>query len=104
MISIIIAAISRFMLNHASLRYLLELRAKQVQEEEFKSLKLCVLLYMWEEKRGIPHPHTMEDIAKVFRRKVEEVRLLYDILDYDHNMEALEKALTTRNVSLALNI
>jgi hypothetical protein len=104
MISIIIATFSRFLLRYASPRYLLELIIKQHQEQEFQALKLCVLLYLWEEKNGIQHPHTMEDIAQVFDRKVEEVRLLYDILDYEHNMETLEKALSTKDVGLAFSI
>lgn len=104
MIYLIIAAVRSFMLKYASPRYLLELIIKQRQEQEFQALKLCASLYLWEEKNGIQHPHTMEDIAQVFDRKVEEVRLLYDILDYEHNMESLEKALSTKDVSLALNI
>lgn len=104
MISIIIAAFNRFLLRHASLGYLLELKMKERQEQEFKALKLCIRLYLWEEKYGIQHVHTLEDIAQVFGRKIEEIQLLYDILDYEDNMESLEKALATKDVSLALNI
>lgn len=99
MISIIIAAFNRFFL-----RYLLELKIKERQEQEFKKLKLCLMLYLWEEKHGIPHPHTLEEVSQVFNRKIEEIQLLYDILDYENNMESLEKALATKDMSLALNI
>ena len=104
MISIIIAAFSNFLLRYASLGYLLELRIKERQEQEFKALKLCLMLYLWEEKYGIPHPHTLEEVSHVFNRKFEEIQLLYDILDYENNMESLEKALASKNVNLAFNI
>ena len=104
MISIIIAAFNSFLLRYASLGYLLELRIKEYREQEFKTLKLCLMLYLWEEKHGIPHPHTLEEVSKVFKRKIEEIQLLYDILDYENNMESLEKALASKDVNLALNI
>lgn len=116
MISIIIAAFNRFLLRHASPGYLLELKIKERQEQEFKALKLCIRLYLWEEKYGIQHVYTLEDIAQVFGRKIEEIWLLYDllidpqflfikeVLDYKHNMETLEKALSTKDVGLTLSI
>ena len=104
MISIIIAAFKSFLLRYASLGYLLELRIKEHQEQEFKALKLCLMLYLWEEKYGIPHPHTWEEVSHVFNRKIEEIQLLYDILDYENSMESLEKALASRDVNLAFNI
>lgn len=104
MISIIIAAFNRFLLRYASLGYLLELKIKERQEQEFKALKLCLMMYMWEEKHGIQHVHTLEEVSKVFDRKIEEIQLLYDILDYENNMESLEKALASKDVNLALNI
>ena len=104
MISIIIAAFNSFLLRYASLVFLLELWIKERQEQEFKALKLCLMLYLWEEKHGIPHPHTLEEVSKVFNRKIEEIQLLYDILDYEHNMESLEKALASKDVNLVLNI
>lgn len=100
MISIIIT----FLLRYASLGYLLELRIKEHQEQEFKALKLCLMLYLWEEKHGIPHPHTLEEVSRVFNRKIEEIQLLYDILDYENSMESLEKALASKNINFALNI
>lgn len=104
MISIIIATFNRFLLQYASLGYLLELRIKEHREQEFKTLKLCLMLYLWEEKHGIPHPHTLEEVSQVFNRKIEEIQLLYDILDYENDMESLEKALASKDVNLALNI
>lgn len=104
MISIIIAAFESFLLRYASLGYLLELRIKEHREQEFKALKLCLMLYLWEEKHGIPHPHTLEEVSRVFNRKIEEIRLLYDILDYENSMESLEKALASKDVNFALNI
>ena len=104
MISIIIAAFESFLLRYASLGYFLELRIKEHREQEFKALKLCLMLYLWEEKHGIPHPHTLEEVSQVFNREIEEIRLLYDILDNEDDMESLEKALASKDVDLALNI
>lgn len=99
MINIIMSVFNRLFLRH-----LLELKIKKAHEEEVKSLKLCLMLYLWEEKHGIPHPHTLEEVSQVFNRKIEEIQLLYDILDNENNMESLEKALASKDVDLALNI
>lgn len=104
MISIIITTFNRFFLRYSSMSYLLKLRIKEQQEQEFKALKLCITLYLWEEKHGIQHPHTLEDIAQVFDKKIEEIQKLYDFLDCEHNMKTLDKALATNNAKLAFNM
>lgn len=104
MISAIITAFNRLFLRYSSMNYLLKLRRKECQEQEFKALKLCITLYLWEEKYGIQHIHTLEDVAQVFDRKIEEIQLLCDLLDNKQKIERLEKALATNDVSLAFNV
>lgn len=82
MIRIIIAILRNFILRHLTLSELIECRRRRLQEWEFNCLKLCLELYYCEEKKGIQHTYTLEEVSQVFKRKIEEVRLLYDIIDY----------------------
>lgn len=51
---------------------------KLLMDEQLEMLKLYLAIYSSEETIGIPHMHTMEEIAHAFGRSVEEVRILYE--------------------------
>jgi hypothetical protein len=77
-----------YMMCNTSLRELNEKQWKKLQEEEFNSLKFAVYMHMWETAHGIPNSHTLEQIARTYQRKVEEVRLLVSIMEYEHTLYA----------------
>ena len=51
-----------------------------VVQETYDDLVLCLKLYLWEEKVGVPHPHTLEEVSKVFRVKIVDIQKVYSIL------------------------
>lgn len=53
-----------------------------IRQCEWQRLQECLKIFLQEEKTNTPHTYSLEEISKVFRMRIEEVRLLYDILEY----------------------
>jgi hypothetical protein len=66
-----------------------------VVRETHDSLVLFLKLYLWEEKAGVPHPHTVEEISKVFRVRLQDIQAILGILRIRYQaIEDLEEELT----------
>lgn len=51
-----------------------------VVQETYDDMVLCLKLHLWEEKKGVPHVHTLEEVSKVFRVKLADIQKVYSIL------------------------
>lgn len=51
-----------------------------VVKETYDDMVLCLKLHLWEEKKGVPHPHTLEEVSKVFRVRLIDIQAVYNIL------------------------
>ena len=66
-----------------------------VVRETYDDLVLCLKLYLWEEKTGVPHPYTLEEVSKVFRVKLKDIQAILDILRIRYQeIDDIERALT----------
>jgi hypothetical protein len=63
----------------------------------YDDMVLCLTLYLWEEKKGVPHVHTLEEVSKVFRVKLDDIHKVYSILKIRYQkIDDLENALMTK--------
>ena len=51
-----------------------------IVRETHDNLVFCLKLYLWEEKMGVPHPHALEEVSKVFRVELIDIQAIYSIL------------------------
>ena len=66
-----------------------------VVRETHDNLVFCLKLYLWEEKMGVPHPHALEEVSKVFRVGLKDIQTVYSILKIRYQeVKDLELALT----------
>ena len=73
-------AIGRMFERQESLESLHQRMVTAVVQETYNDLVLCLKLYLWEEKKGVTHPHTLEEVSKVFRVKLADIQKVYSIL------------------------
>lgn len=65
-----------------------------VVQETYDDLVLCLKLYLWEEKKVVPHPYTLEEVSKVFRVRLQDIQAILGILRIRYQaIEELEEAL-----------
>jgi hypothetical protein len=73
-------AIGRMFERHESLESRYQRMVNTVVQETYDDLVLCLKLHLWEEKKGVPHPYTLEEVSKVFRVKLTDIQKVYSIL------------------------
>jgi len=93
----IVNAIGRMFEHHESLESLHQRMVTAVVQETYEGMVMCLELFLWEEKKGVPHAHTLEEVSKVFRVKLDGIHKVYSILkiryqDVDDLEDALFKA------------
>lgn len=88
-------AIGRMFERQESLESIHQRMVNTVVQETYDDLVLCLKLYLWEEKTGVPHPHTLEEVSKVFRVKLKDIQAVYSILKIRYQaIDDIERALT----------
>ena len=93
----IVNAIGRMFERHEPLESLHQRMVTAVVQETYEGMVMCLELFLWEEKKGVPHTHTLEEVSKVFRVKLDDIHKVYSILkiryqDVDDLEDALFKA------------
>ena len=93
----IVNAIGRMFERQESLESLHQRMVTAVVQETYEGMVMCLELFLWEEKKGVPHTHTLEEVSKVFRVKLDDIHKVYSILkiryqDVDDLEDALFKA------------
>jgi hypothetical protein len=93
----IVNAIGRMFERQESLESLHQRMVTAVVQETYEGMVMCLELFLWEEKEGVPHTHTLEEVSKVFRVKLDDIHKVYSILkiryqDVDDLEDALFKA------------
>lgn len=93
----IVNAIGRMFERQESLESLHQRMVTAVVQETYEGMVMCLELFLWEEKKGVPHVHTLEEVSKVFRVKLDDIHKVYSILkiryqDVDDLEDALFKA------------
>lgn len=73
-------AVNEFLSRYDSLEAKWVKFAKALAQENYEGMVLCLELYLWEEKKGLPHPHTLEEVSNVFRVKLDDIHKVYSIL------------------------
>ena len=73
-------AIGRMFERYESLESRHQRMVNIVVQETYDDLVLCLKLYLWEEKAGVPHPYTLEEVSKVFRVKLKDIQAILGIL------------------------
>ncbi len=87
-------AVNEFLNRYESLEEKWVKLTKALAQENYEGMVLCLELYLWEEKKGLPHPHTLEEVSKVFRVKLDDIHKLYSILKIRYqDVDDLEKEL-----------
>jgi hypothetical protein len=88
-------AVASLFERQESLESLHQRMVTAVVQETYDGLVLCLKLHLWEEKMGVPHPHTLEEISKVFRVGLKDIQAVYSILKIRYQeVKDLELALT----------
>jgi hypothetical protein len=65
----------------------------QRQQEDLKNLELCARLYAWEEKVGLPHPHTLIEVSQIFDVRYQDVLELYSRMSEELELEKTRRIL-----------
>jgi hypothetical protein len=65
----------------------------QRQQENLKNLELCAKLYAWEEKAGLPHPHTLIEISQMCDVRYQDVLELYSRMSEELELEKTRRIL-----------
>jgi hypothetical protein len=91
----IVNTVAKIFERHESLESIHQRMVNTVVQETYDDLVLCLKLYLWEEKAGVPHPHTLEEVSKVFRVKLKDIQTVYSILKIRYQVIGdIERALT----------
>ena len=92
---IMIQAVVRMFKRYESLESRHQRMVATVVRETYDDLVLCLKLYLWEEKTGVPHPYTLEEISKVFRTRLQDIQAILGILRIRYQtIDDIERALT----------
>ena len=90
----IVNAIGRMFERQESLESLHQRMVTAVVQETYEGMVMCLELFLWEEKKGVPHAHTLEEVSKVFRVKLDDIHKVYSILKIRYqDVDDLENAL-----------
>ena len=65
----------------------------QRQQEDLKNLELCARLYTWEEKVGLPHPHTLIEVSQIFDVRYQDVLEVYSRMSEEQELEKTRRIL-----------
>ena len=91
----IVNTVAKIFERHDSQESINQRMGNTVVQETYDDLVLCLKLYLWEEKAGVPHPHTLEEVSKVFRVKLKDIQTVYSILKIRYQViDDIERALT----------
>ena len=76
----IVNAVAKVFKRQESIEEQYQRMVATVVQETYDGMVLCLKLHLWEEKKGVPHPHTLEEVSKVFRVKLADIQKVYSIL------------------------
>ena len=76
----IVNTVAKIFERHESLESRYQMMVTAVVQETYDDMVLCLKLHLWEEKKGVPHPYTLEEVSKVFRVKLDDIHKVYSIL------------------------
>lgn len=79
--------LSSFLRSQESLSDKLSRMILQRQQEDLKNLELCARLYAWEEKVGLPHPHTLIEVSQIFDVRYQDILELYSRMSEELELE-----------------
>ena len=90
----IINAVAKVFKHQESIEERYQKLVKVISQETYEGMILCLELFLWEEKKGVPHTHTLEEVSKVFRVKLDDIHKVYSILKIRYqDVSELEDAL-----------